>query len=210
MMHTEVKAPRENRTKQMMIRAAADLMQRRGYVGTGVAEILSQAGAPRGSLYYHFPGGKREIALEAIAYARRVFARDLDRIAAESHSLDVYLAALGALSKRDLISSNFDASCPIAAAALDVPNEETEILAACAETFNFWSHSIAEGLARHIVGEAQTASLGALFLRALFGAAMAARAARDAQIIDDTIAQLRLLIVQPSKKLRSDPARRDH
>jgi TetR/AcrR family transcriptional regulator, lmrAB and yxaGH operons repressor len=196
MMDTKEKAPRENRTKQMMIRAAADLMQRRGYVGTGVAEILAQAGAPRGSLYHHFPGGKREIALEAIAYARRVFARDLDRIAAESSSLDSYLAALAALSKRDLISSEFDASCPIAATALDVPNEEKEILAACAEAFDFWSQSIAEGLSRHCFAGAQVASLGSLFLRALFGAAMAARAARDSQIIDDTISQLRPLISQ--------------
>jgi TetR/AcrR family transcriptional regulator, lmrAB and yxaGH operons repressor len=195
MMDIEDKAPRENRTKQMMIRAAADLMQRRGYVGTGVADILSKANAPRGSLYHHFPGGKREIALAAIAYARRVFARDLDRISAESTSLETYLTALGTLSKRDLLTSDFDASCPIAATALDVPNEETEILAACAEAFDFWSQSIAEGLARHCLVELQAASLGSLFLRALFGAAMAARAARDVQIIDETIAQLRPLIV---------------
>ncbi len=193
-MDTKEKAPRENRTKQMMIRAAADLMQRRGYVGTGVAEILAQAGAPRGSLYYHFPGGKRQIALEAIAYACRVFARDLDRIAAECHSLDTYLAALSELSKRDLLASKFDASCPIAATALDVPNDEKEILAACAEAFDFWAQSIADGLARHCPIATQAASLGPLFLRALFGAAMAARAARDVQIIDDTILQLRPLI----------------
>lgn len=177
-----------------MVRAAADLMQRRGYVGTGIADILVKAGAPRGSLYHHFPGGKREIALEAIAYARRIFARDLDKIANESKSLDDYLAALCALSKRDLVASKFDASCPIAATALDVPNEEKEILAACAETFDHWAQSVGHGLDRHRRPADQTASLGHLFLRALFGAAMAARVGRNAEVIDETIRQLRPLV----------------
>jgi TetR/AcrR family transcriptional regulator, lmrAB and yxaGH operons repressor len=186
--------PRENRTKAMMIRAAADIMQRRGYVGTGVADILAQADAPRGSLYHHFPGGKREIALEAIGYARRVFARDLDKIAKDSKSLDAYLEALGVLSKRDLLASKFDASCPIAATALDVPHDEKEILAACAEAFEFWAKAIANGLVEYCSSSERAGSLGSLFLRALFGAAMAARAAQNASIIDDTMVQLRPLL----------------
>jgi TetR/AcrR family transcriptional regulator, lmrAB and yxaGH operons repressor len=188
------KLPRENRTKTLMIRAAADLMQRRGYVGTGVADILAQAEAPRGSLYHHFPGGKREIALEAIAYTRRVFARDLDRVATDSGSLDDYFAALGALSKRDLLASDFDASCPIAATALDVPRDEHLIFDACAEAFDYWAQIIAGGIDRLWASSDQSRALGLLVLHALFGATMAARVARDTKAIDDTVDQLRSLM----------------
>jgi TetR/AcrR family transcriptional regulator, lmrAB and yxaGH operons repressor len=189
-------APREHRTKSLMIRAAADLMQRRGYVGTGVAEILLQAGAPRGSLYHHFPGGKREIALEAIAYTRNVFARDLEKIAADSKSLDAYFYALAALSKRDLLSSDFDASCPIAATALDAPCDEHDIFAACSKAFDHWGQAIASGLSRHYTINDNSSALGKLFLNALFGAVMSARVARNTQGIDDTLVQLRLLVRQ--------------
>ncbi len=188
------KPPRENRTKQMIVRAAADLMQRRGYIGTGVAEILSQAEAPRGSLYYHFPGGKREIAIEAIRYSGRLFARDLERIAAESPSLNGYFQALGVLSKRDLIVSDYDAGCPVAATALDVPNDEHDILAACAIAFGLWSDAVADGLQKHGVHHDRAAKLGPFFVNTLLGATMSARAMRDTVVIDDALGQLRTLI----------------
>jgi AcrR family transcriptional regulator len=190
-MIAQEKAPRENRTKLMMIRAAADLMQRRGYVGTGVAEILSHASAPRGSLYHHFPGGKREIAIEAIRYSGRLFERDLERIAVESSSLEIYLIALCTLSKRDLLATDFDASCPIAATALDVPHDEHGILQACATAFELWSRAVAQGL-EGVGAETQRASkLGPFFVNTLLGAVMSARASRDTKVIDDAFIQLR-------------------
>jgi TetR/AcrR family transcriptional regulator, lmrAB and yxaGH operons repressor len=193
-MVAEEKPPRENRTKQMMIRAAADLMQRRGYAGTGVAEILSQASAPRGSLYHHFPGGKREIAIEAVRYSGRLFERDLQRIAAESGSIHDYFVALSALSKRDLLATNFDASCPIAATALDVPHDEHDILQACALAFDSWSHAITKGLEKIGVAKDKADSFGPFFLNTLLGAVMAARAARDAHVVDSTLMQLQKLV----------------
>jgi AcrR family transcriptional regulator len=193
-MATEEKAPRENHTKQMMIRAAADLMQRRGYVGTGVADILSHAKAPRGSLYHHFPGGKREIAIEAVRYSGRVFERDLQKIAAQSSSVAQYFTALCALSKRDLVATNFDASCPIAATALDVPFDEHEILQACAAAFDLWAMALADGLHKSGLDSQQSEKLGPFFVNTLLGATMAARAYRDTKVIDDCIIFLASLI----------------
>jgi AcrR family transcriptional regulator len=188
------KMPRENHTKQMMIRAAADLMQRRGYVGTGVAEILSHAAAPRGSLYHHFPGGKREIAIEAVRYAGRLFERDLQRTAAASASVEDYLAALCTLSKRDLLATDFDASCPIAATALDVPFEEHAILQACAAAFSLWSTAVSNGLQKAGVDLEKARRLGPFFVNTLLGAVMSARVSRDIKGIDDAFEQLRNLV----------------
>ncbi|TIV49083.1 MAG: helix-turn-helix transcriptional regulator, partial [Mesorhizobium sp.] len=44
-------------TRTRMIEATALLIRRRGYHGTSLNDILSASGAPRGSLYFHFPGG---------------------------------------------------------------------------------------------------------------------------------------------------------
>jgi AcrR family transcriptional regulator len=193
-MTPQEKAPRENRTRLTMIRAAADLMQRRGYVGTGVAEILAHAAAPRGSLYHHFPGGKREIAIEAVRYAGRIFERDLEKIATESTSLGEYLAALCTLSKRDLLATDFDASCPIAATALDVPHDEHDILQACAAAFETWSRAISIGLHNAGVDLAVSDRLGPFFVNTLLGAVMSARASRNVNVIDDTFGQLQVLL----------------
>ena len=44
--------------REDMLSAAIELFRARGFEGVGVAELLSKANAPRGSLYFHFPGGK--------------------------------------------------------------------------------------------------------------------------------------------------------
>jgi len=53
-------------TKEIILRTASELFQRQGYHGTGLNQIIEESGAPKGSLYYHFPNGKEEIAVEAI------------------------------------------------------------------------------------------------------------------------------------------------
>ena len=53
-------------TKENLIETAANLFETKGYHATGLNEILAESGAPKGSLYYHFPKGKEQLALEAI------------------------------------------------------------------------------------------------------------------------------------------------
>ena len=55
-------------TRDKLIAAMADALQRKGLHGVGLNELLSQAQAPKGSLYHHFPGGKTELAVAAIEY----------------------------------------------------------------------------------------------------------------------------------------------
>ena len=52
-------------TKDRLILAAATLFRTRGYHGVGLADVLAEAKAPKGSLYHHFPNGKSDLALAA-------------------------------------------------------------------------------------------------------------------------------------------------
>jgi TetR/AcrR family transcriptional regulator, lmrAB and yxaGH operons repressor len=54
-------------TKAIILKSATRLFQRQGYNGTGLNQIIEESGAPKGSIYYHFPNGKEEIALEAVS-----------------------------------------------------------------------------------------------------------------------------------------------
>jgi TetR/AcrR family transcriptional repressor of lmrAB and yxaGH operons len=53
-------------SREKILTAASMLFQVKGYNATGLSEILKESGSPKGSLYYYFPGGKEELALEAI------------------------------------------------------------------------------------------------------------------------------------------------
>ncbi len=52
-------------TRDRLVAAAAGLFRQRGYNGVGIADILADARAPKGSLYHHFPAGKSDLALAA-------------------------------------------------------------------------------------------------------------------------------------------------
>lgn len=68
----------ESKNRHTLIRATSALFRRRGYAGVGLAEILAEAGLPKGSLYYHFPGGKEQLAAEATRWAGRKIAELID------------------------------------------------------------------------------------------------------------------------------------
>ena len=61
--------------KQAMIERTAVLLAKKGLQGASFSEVLDAAGAPRGSVYHHFPGGKDELVIAAIELsATRAFA----------------------------------------------------------------------------------------------------------------------------------------
>jgi len=57
--------PRTSNARESMIQTAVDLMRERGVEATSFSEVLSASGAPRGSIYHHFPAGKSQLIEEA-------------------------------------------------------------------------------------------------------------------------------------------------
>lgn len=49
-----------------MVESAVELLARRGLLATSFSEVLERSGAPRGSVYHHFPGGKDELVGSAL------------------------------------------------------------------------------------------------------------------------------------------------
>ena len=57
-------------SRQRLVAGAADMMRRRGLNATSVRELAKHAQAPLGSTYHYFPGGKYQLAAEAVAQRR--------------------------------------------------------------------------------------------------------------------------------------------
>lgn len=53
-------------SRESILEAATRLFNLQGYHATGLNQILKESGAPKGSLYYHFPNGKEQLAIEAV------------------------------------------------------------------------------------------------------------------------------------------------
>src|SRR2546430_4337245 len=55
--------------RERMIRSALYLMGEQGIEATSFSQVIEHSGAPRGSIYHHFPGGKAQLVEEATRYA---------------------------------------------------------------------------------------------------------------------------------------------
>src|ERR1700675_2645320 len=98
--------------RQRMIERTAILLAKKGLQGTSFSEVLEASGAPRGSLYHHFPGGKNELILEAIKVAGARAIAVLDAI--EGQPADKVAKQFLALWRTVLEKSNFGAGCAVA------------------------------------------------------------------------------------------------
>lgn len=166
-------------TRDKLIDAMIDALQRKGLHGVGLSELLADAGAPKGSLYHHFPGGKSELAVAAIERigqrAEQAFATLFEH---QPEPLDALAAWLhGALGQ--LQGSAFERGCPLATVALESGPEDEDIRAALATAFAAIRRALQRQLQAHGYPEAE--SLAALFVALYEGGLLQARVAGSAE-----------------------------
>jgi AcrR family transcriptional regulator len=125
-------------TREKILDASGELFRRQGYTGTGVKQILAEAGAPFGSLYHFFPGGKAALGAETVRRSGFLYGLLLgEYIPPEVELLDG-VRAFFAAAARDLAESDYADACPIATVALEVSSTNEEMRLACAEVFDAW------------------------------------------------------------------------
>ncbi|NKZ08632.1 TetR/AcrR family transcriptional regulator [Actinomadura latina] len=182
-------APR-GETRERILRTAAELFQRQGYHGTGLNQVLAESGAPKGSLYFHFPEGKEQLASESVALSGRTVGEALGGAVLAAPDGRAGLAALGEYFARSLRESEFSKGCPIATVALETAAESEAIQAACDTAYGEWLRGLRAALRGWGVPEERVGPLAALVLSSLQGAIMLARVQRDVSVIHQVTRQL--------------------
>jgi TetR/AcrR family transcriptional regulator, lmrAB and yxaGH operons repressor len=176
-------------SRQKMIKTAAFLFGERGYAATSFQDVLARSGAPRGSIYHHFPGGKEQLAAEALRwYAGRL----RDNMAASTADggptvlvVEGYFAATAAW----LVKSEFRGGCPIGSVALDLSGDEP-LREVVAQAFADWRRVIEHSLLAEGCPADTARSLAALVVAASEGALMLARTSRDLRVYEEVSAQV--------------------
>ncbi len=67
--------------RERMVASAAMLIRERGAHPTAIADVLEHSGAPRGSAYHYFPGGRTQLLCEAVDYAADYVAAKMEKAA---------------------------------------------------------------------------------------------------------------------------------
>lgn len=168
--------------RERMINSTAALVRERGVEATALSDVLEHSGAPRGSIYHHFPGGKAQLVGEATRAAGAAFADGMVAALERDDPL-VALRAFADLWLATLRESDFGAGCPIVAVAVE-GDRMPAARAAAGAAFADWQLALAGALERHGVASDRAASLATLTVAAIEGAVVLARAQRSAQPLE--------------------------
>ena len=178
--------------RDRMIQSALVLVGEHGVEATSFSQVIEHSGAPRGSIYHHFPGGKQQLLEEATRYAGDAIVK-LGLAAAERH--DNPVAALDAIVdfwRTALRYTDFGAGCPVLAATI-AGDHAPAAREAARETFNRWEELYAELLERAGIDEQRARSLGSIAISAVEGAVILSRAERSNAPLERVVDELRRL-----------------
>ncbi len=189
-IYNVVSTPRER-----MVVSAALLIRERGAHATAISDVLKHSGAPRGSAYHYFPGGRMQLLEEATEYAGAYIA---GKISAAENSIKL-LDSLVDGYRRQLVRSDYRAGCPIVAVTVeagdpDEPQHSTKVIERAAAAFALWTDLIRQRLLAEGVAAPRAEELAMLVTTSIEGAIVVARASRDVKPLDLVHRQLRALL----------------
>jgi TetR/AcrR family transcriptional repressor of lmrAB and yxaGH operons len=170
---------RRTDTRQRMLDTAAELFQTQGYHATGLTQLTTAGGAPKGSLYFHFPGGKEQLAAEAVRLSSGRTGEMLRAVVAEAPDPATGIDRVVGFLADTLLESDFQRGCPLATVALDVAAESPAIREACSDGYLSWHGTLADYLARQGLPAERADGLATVVLAAIEGGLLLARTQRD-------------------------------
>ncbi|WP_245649754.1 TetR/AcrR family transcriptional regulator [Nocardia shimofusensis] len=172
--------------RERMVAGAADMLRRRGLNATSVRELAKHSGAPLGSTYHYFPGGKTQLAAEAVRFADERTVRTLRRqleagpVAGLRGFVDLW--------RRVVLDSDFRAGCPVLAVSVeDQPDSGDEPRRAAAEAFTHWTDMLAESMRAHGATAEAALRTATLVVAAIEGTVALCRAQRCIEPLDRTV-----------------------
>ena len=135
-----------NRTRDQIITAASELLEIQGYHATSLGQILERCGAPKGSLYYHFPGGKEELVATAVRHSAGIMAELVQaRLELGDHPAGAVANLILSLAER-IRASNFRSGSLIATVALEAAGAGGQVDQACRDAYELWENTYRDGL----------------------------------------------------------------
>jgi AcrR family transcriptional regulator len=181
-------------TRDRILTATGELFRRQGYNGTSLKQVTTASGAPTGSLFHFFPGGKEELA-DAVLRTGGAAYRELYEVIADAATdpasavTDFFDGAAAVLEETGYLDA-----CPIGTVALEVASTNDRLRQATADVFASWIDAAAERLRAAGLHEDRARELATALVAGVEGGFMLSRAARRAEPMRATGRLLRELV----------------
>ena len=168
-------------TRERILDASRGLFGRRGYAGTGIKQILAEADAAFASLYHFFPGGKDQLAAEAICTSGAMYQHLVEGVLDAAPDLPTGISDCFAAAAETLRATGYADACPIATVALEVASTDETLRQATADVFASWIAALTRRIVSVGVDEAAATELAISAIALLEGAFVLSRALRSTE-----------------------------
>ncbi|WP_254646930.1 TetR/AcrR family transcriptional regulator [Streptomyces sp. GbtcB6] len=186
-------SPRRSDSRERMLRGASELLREYGAGATSIDRVLARTGAPRGSVYHHFPGGRAQLVEEAVTRSGDQMLRRIDAAMEAEDPLEA-VDSFFALWRERLAESGYRVGCPIVAVAAETNDEAPQLARSAAAVFARWQEALAAHFHRHGLPQPRSTRLAVFVIAALEGAVIMCRAEQSTAPLDAAAAELRELL----------------
>lgn len=176
-------------TRTRMIYGAARMIGTRGVGAMSLRDLAKEAGVPIGSTYHHFPGGKAQLAEEAVTSTGRQVAKLVE--SAREQGIEGAIAAFTRVWRELLVETDFRTGCPVLAVAT---GDDPELTETARGIFASWQDLMVAGLADGGVPAERAPGLARMIVASLEGAVAVSRAERSLEPLDQVSAELITLV----------------
>lgn len=129
--------------KDNLVRTAMRLFRRQGYASTGLQQILTESGAPKGSLYHYFPDGKEALGRAAVEMAGELMSQMLSDLAERHKQPKAFVKACCQVMAGWMEESEFRSGSPIATIMLETAPHSPVLTEAGARAIDRWIEIVA-------------------------------------------------------------------
>jgi AcrR family transcriptional regulator len=173
-------------TRDRIVATAAQLYGRYGYNGVGLKQVAAESGSPIGSLYHFFPGGKDELAAEALRVSGAGYQLLVGGILETAPDLESAIRISFAGAAEVLAASDYADACRIETVALEVASTNEPLRQVTAEIFDGWIEAATRAMEGHGVAPDRARALGIAYITGLEGAFVLSRALRSREPLHAT------------------------
>jgi TetR/AcrR family transcriptional regulator, lmrAB and yxaGH operons repressor len=172
--------------RDRMVSGTVRLLAEHGPPGASFGDVLAESGAPRGSTYHHFPGGKRELYVAALDLASNRALAVIEEV--RGRPARVVVERFVAMWRSLLTTTELRSGCAVLAVA--VAGEDAQVVDHAGEVFRAWRAHLASLLVDGGYRPAEAYAVAALTIASMEGAVAIARAEGDLEPFELTARSL--------------------
>ncbi|MEV5536627.1 TetR/AcrR family transcriptional regulator [Saccharopolyspora shandongensis] len=200
----DLMSPRRSDSRERMLTSTEALLREHGATATTIDRVLAHSGAPRGSVYHHFPGGRTQLVDEAVTLAGESIT-GLIETAAQADDPVVVVDAFFALWRDRIVASDFRAGCPIVAVAVETNDDAPQLARSAGAVFARWQEALAALFRRHGLPDERGKRLAAFVIAAAEGAMVMCKAERSAAPMEAAAVEIHELLARALQETTGRP-----